>query len=353
MDPSIVFVPDTLAFNAYLSTVPERVNISVDSLNHFISLHFKDGKILTKYRNRPFPYYEKLRAILRCFETTSLGLPTQLEALYPPVACHSATIQVPNQLPQFILSNSFIHSDSTTSSAVTTGTTYHTAWSPSSRKVSESNQHWAYDNQPASSLSIHSSSAPPTQQQSGPHLPAPPFDASESQQGAVSARVPDDVSAFRFLSARASCKRRHVDDEMAIFSMQPACPAVTPIEQSASDTSSGSYAKRRRIAVNSSVGSQSPCMTPVEAVEKILDSIEVLRKIIQHPPPPPSALQYCMWAVAKSTEALSRNSFLSIEQKVRLRQHFCRNPLEAASLPEDNTLLDTIFRNMIQRPDLL
>ena len=360
MDPSIVFVPDTQAFDTYFLTIPEQVNISIDSLDHFISLYLKDREVLEKYRYQSFPCYEKLKAILHCFESTSLGLPSRRGTLSPAVECHSAIIQVPNQLPRSLSSDSFIYPDFATSSAVTTATSSFPAWSPH-RKATGSNQHWAYDNQSASSLSIHPSSASAVQQRSGQHLPAASFDALESQHGAVSVQLPEDgqpqaVSAFPFLSSRASCKRRHVN-ETAIFSRQSACPAATPIEQSESTTSSRPSAKRLRVDSAAIFGGQSACLeiTPMERVENILDSVEHLWKIIRQPPPPPppTPLRFCMWAVSRATEALSRNRSLSNEQKVRLRQHFCRHPLDAASLPEDNALLDTIFQNMIQQPDML
>ena len=398
MDPSIVFVADTQAFNMYLLTIPDQVNISIDSLKHYISLHLKDREVLEKYRYQPFLYYEKLKAILHCIESTALG-PSPRGALSG-VECQSAIVS-PNQRLRSFSSDPFIYSDSATSSAAmasfpsclladhqsfpssSSGSSIpFPPWSPQ-RKVSGSNQYWALDNQPASSLSIHSSSTLAIQQ-SGQQLPAASFDASESHKGAVAVQMPavnqpQPISALPLSrnpallslthchatpslpsglrsiarSSRASCKRRHVD-ETANFSRQSVCLAI---EQSESATSSRSSPKRRRVDRASNFGDQPSCLeiTPMETVAIILDSVELLGKIIRHPPPPPppSHLIFRVLAVTKATEALSRNRSLSNEQKVLLRQHFCKNPAEAASLPQDDALLKTIFQDMVRRPDML
>ncbi len=75
LDPSIVFVRDDQAFNAYLLTIPDQVNIFFDPSNYDVLLHLKDRKVLEKYH-------------------------------------------LPNQLPHSS-SATFIYSDSTTSSAIT------------------------------------------------------------------------------------------------------------------------------------------------------------------------------------------------------------------------------------------
>jgi len=121
LDPSIVFVRDDQAFNAYLLTIPDQVNIFFDPSNYDVLLHLKDRKVLEKYRGVPFPNYHKLKGILRCIESTISKLPSsdrnEALSMVPAVEFHPAT-HLPNQLPHSS-SATFIYSDSTTSSAIT------------------------------------------------------------------------------------------------------------------------------------------------------------------------------------------------------------------------------------------
>src|SRR6266511_6224768 len=101
LDPSNGSVCDDQAFNAYLLTIPDQVNIFFDPSNYYVSLHLKDRKVLEKYRGVPFPNYHKLKGILRCIESTISKLPSsdgnEALSMVPAVEFHQATL-LPNQL---------------------------------------------------------------------------------------------------------------------------------------------------------------------------------------------------------------------------------------------------------------
>jgi hypothetical protein len=341
-------------------------------------MHLKDREVLEKYRHRPFPHYKELKAILHCIESTMLGLPSQNEAPSPAVECHPATIQLPNQLPRSLSSNPFLHSDCTTSSAVTmpffpatsesfpsspqadhpffptspgnSATHFPGPWSPNQKGGID--QHWAPD---YPSAPYPSTSASAATQQTGPPLSAASFEADAVQYPALSLTpsatchstlsLPSGLQSIA-MSSRVSSKHRHIYDVEIYNAQSASIKQLTPMSRAS--------AKRRCTEKAAILGGQSSCRetTPMETVGKILDSVEILAKIIRQPPPP-SPLTFCIMAATKATKALSSNSFLSDDQKVLLRRHFCRNPLEAASLPEDNALLDNIFRDMIKWPNML
>ena len=374
LDPSVVFVHDDQAFNAYILTIPDWVNIFFDPLNYHVSLHLKDRKVLEKYRGVPFPNYHKLKGILRCIESTMSKLPSsgghEALSMVPAVEFHPPT-HLPNQLPHSSSSDAFVYSDSTTSSAITpskfpltsettlppyvqpdldycylpapsivSNTYFPSAW-PGNQQISDSDQQNAHENQPAPVSSVYSSIQAAIQQ-SGPPLSSASFDAVQQLAGDRQLAGPVPAIPFLLLSRDPTTSSSSPTSSLP-FGVQSTAP------------SSRSTAKRQRVDGASVFSGQSapPETKPVETIARIMESVKALAKTIQQLPAPPlPPWTPDMLAAIKATNALSNNHSLSDQHKVLLRRHFCRNPVDAASLPDDDALLDTIFQDMLKRTDM-
>jgi hypothetical protein len=358
-------------------------------LKYYFSLHLKDREVLEKYRNQPFPHYEKLKAILRCIESTSAKLPFRHEAVSPAVECPRTIIQLPDQLPQSLSPDPFMHTNSATSSAATTSffpapsTTsslpstaflqadhqscpasssssaphFPLAWSPN-QEISRS---CAQDYQPAApSLSFHSPSTSAIQQ-SGLPFPAS-FDALESQQNIDAIQLSADdqrqaVSAFPV---------SHLSWDSDLLSLPSSSIHHSTLSlpsglQSVAVSSTGSSKRRRVDDTQFSNHSAPPALSAEDITNRVITHVTTLvdklrgERIPSHPSPPSmpsmpsvSPLPLDVVALTKATNLLSAAPELSLVEKVQLRNYFGNHITDAVSLPEENApYLAAIFQNIL------